>query len=208
MNKVDQEWLDALAGKNVGPNESLAQIEATAVRHALIARRNSIEQEIENFDPIKFEAFKAKLIKQRLLKTESKSVWKKLMAIVLGASNSSSSLLVAQRFGLAVTVIAVGLALNMSYSPPKNDDAMVFRGDATVTYIIDEKVDQKLNELISGLNIIKAEFTQEQQSYGKTLLKIKSTYEVLTFLSEKRIEPKVIDGYISIVVSPPNAQGK
>ncbi|CAN1494215.1 hypothetical protein MCEMIEM12_00283 [Burkholderiaceae bacterium] len=85
---------------------------------------------------------------------------------------------------------------------------MLLRGDSDVIYIIDEKFEEKLHELVSGLTAIRAEFTQEKESYGKTLLKIKSSDAVITYLTDKRIEPKVVDGYITIVVTPPKIQSK
>lgn len=209
MTHDEKEWLDALAGRVNGSNLSPTQIEALAVRRALTAYRAEIEEEVKNFNSKEFEKFKAKLIKQGLIKSESKTFWSSMLEMLPGvASSSGGGVGVAQKVGVVALVLVIGLALKVSYFGPKNDDAMLLRGDANVTYIIDANVDSKVNELVTGLKDIKADFTQEQENYGKVVIKIMSSDEVLTYLSLKRIEPKVIDGYITIVVTPPNLQSK
>ena len=206
MNKVDQEWFDALAGKTNTLNESINQIEGSSVRRVLIARRNSIEQEIINFDSKKFEDFKSKLATKGLLKKESKSMKSSLLDTFLSIADSALGLTATRGIGLVTSVLVIGLTVNFFYFNSQDNNVILYRGDTNITYIIDAKPDQKLNELVTGLNEIQAEFTQEQESFGKKLLKIKSTDKVLTFLEEKQIKPKVNDGYINILVSPPKVQ--
>lgn len=206
---ASDKWLKALARTSVGQSQTAEENEAASVRRALIARRNSYEREAENFDHQRFEAFKAKLVEKKLIKSESKSLWGSLLDFTLGASSSSASGVgVAQKVGVVALILVIGLALKVSYFDPQNEDVMRLRGDANVTYIIDANVESKVNEIVNGLKEIKAEFTQEQESYGKVSLKIKSSDEVLTYLSGKRIEPKEIDGHITIVVTPPNLKSK
>ena len=106
MNKEDQEWLDVLAGKKNGQLSSTNQIEAAAVRQALITQQKSIEREIKNFDRLEFEAFKSKLISQGLIAAEIKSktpIQRKIALIgSFIAGSVSSSLLI---FGLTSQVI-------------------------------------------------------------------------------------------------------
>jgi hypothetical protein len=208
MKKEDQEWFDALAGKvNAGP-QTAPQIEADAVRRALTARRDSIEKDALNFDPRKLEAIKIKLRKEGFLQDKSAKSSNPLVSFIQGLTSTSSGTAVVQKIGVVAAILFVGFALRVTYFGPKNDDAMLLRGDANVTYIIDGNVEKKVNELVTGLKDIKAEFTQEQESYGKVAIKIRSSDAVLAYLSEKRIDPKVIDGYISIVITPPNLKSK
>jgi len=208
MKKEDQEWLDTLAGKVNAEHETASQIEAGAVRRVLIARRASIEKDALNFDPQKLEPIKRKLLKEGFLKDKSFMSSNPLVSFVQGLTSINSGTAVVQKIVVIAVILFVGFALRVTYFGPKNDGNMLLRGDANVTYIIEEKFEEKLSELVSGLTAIKAEFTQEKESYGKTLLKIKSSDPVLTYLSEKRIEPKVVDGYISIIVTPPKIQSK
>lgn len=208
MKNEDQEWLDALAGKVNGGPQTASLIEAGAVRRVLIARRESIERDALNFDPKKLEPVKKELLKAGFLQDKSVRSSNPLVSFVQGLTTINSGTAVVKKIGVIAVILFVGFALRVTYFGPKNDDAMLLRGDNNVTYIIDEKFEEKLNELVFGLTAIKAEFTQEKESYGKTLLKIKSTDAVLSYLSEKRIEPKVVDGYISIVLTPPKVQSK
>lgn len=208
MKKEDQEWLDALAGKvNYGP-QTASQIEADAVRRALTARRDSIEKDALNFDPRRLEPIKIKLRKEGFLKDKSAKSSNPLVSFIQGLTSTGSGTAVVQKIGVIAVILFVGFALRVTYFGPKNDDVMLLRGDANVTYIIDGNVENKVNELVTGLKDIKAEFTQEQESYGKVAIKIRSSDAVLAYLSEKRIDPKVIDGYISIVITPPNLKSK
>jgi len=208
MRTEDQEWFDALAGKvnNKSPSES--QIEAASVRRVLLARRESIEQSAVNYDAKKLGLLKRKLAAQGFLQDRYLKSSNFLMNFMFGIFSGPSGAAVAQKVGAIALILLVGFAVRVSYLGPKNDNTMLVRGDINVTYIIDEKPEQKLGELVAGLTNIKAEYTQEKESYGKTLLKIKSTEEVISFLGTKRIEPKVVDGYISIIVTPPEVQAK
>jgi hypothetical protein len=208
MKNEDQEWLDALSGKVNGGPQTASQIEAGAVRRVLTARRESIEKDALNFDPQKLEPIKLKLLKEGFLQDKSFRSSNSLVVLVQGLISINSGTAVVKKIGIIAAILFVGFALRVTYFGPKNDDAMLFRGDANVTYIIDEKFERKLNELVAGLTTIQAEFTQEKESYGKTLLKIKSSDAVLAYLAEKRIEPKVVNGYISIVLTPPKVQSK
>ena len=58
MNNTEHEWQDALAGKVSKNNQSAEQIEAIALRRALLSRRDSIERESAKFDSIQFEKMK------------------------------------------------------------------------------------------------------------------------------------------------------
>ena len=208
MLSEDQEWNDALTGKaNVWP-QTASQIEANSVRRVLLARRESIEKDALNFDQEKLEPIKRKLLKQGFLQAKHLGRSNYFVSFVQGLTSINSGTAVVQKAGLIAVILFVGYALQVAYFGPRNDDTMLLRGDINVTYIIDEKFEDKLNELVAGLTSIKAEFTLEKESYGKTLLKIKSSDAVLTYLSEKRIMPKVIDGYISIVLTPPTVKSK
>ena len=208
MKNEDQEWLDVLAGKVNGVPQTASQIEASAVRRVLTSRRRSIENAALNFDPQKLKQIKRKLINEGFLQDKSVRSSNPLVSFVQGLTSINSGTALVQKIGVIAVILLAGFALRATYFEPKNDNVMLLRGDANVTYIIDEKFEEKLNELASGLTAIKAEFTQEKESYGKTLLKIKSSDAVITYLIDKRIEPKVVDSYISIVVAPPKAQSK
>ncbi len=208
MKNDDQDWFDALSGKISGDVQTASQIEAHSVRRVLTARRDSIENDALNFNPQKLEQIKIKLRKSGFLQDNSASNSNPIVSFIQGLTSTNSGTAVVQIIAVAAVILFIGFALRVTYFGPKNDGAMLMRGEPNVTYIIDEKFEEKLNELVAGLTAIKAEFTLEKESYGKVLIKIKSSDAVLVYLSEKRIEPTVINGYISIVITPPKARSK
>ena len=61
MKNEDQEWIDALAGNINNKDATPSQIQALAVRRALIARRESIESDTKKIDKVKYEKLKQTL---------------------------------------------------------------------------------------------------------------------------------------------------
>jgi hypothetical protein len=213
-NKQDEQWLEALAGRPDAQADKDLNREAGALRRALEVNRQLLEDKVPAVDEAHLQQLMFRLRREGLTggaKTSASTHWQQLAARVSlrGLASVEAIARKPATWAFAASLIfAIGFALRGPYFGPKNDDTMLLRGGGDVTFIIDEKAEQKLSELVTGLNGIKAEFTQEQESYGKTLLKIKSTNEVLAFLAEKRIEPRVVDGYISIIVTPPKVQTK
>lgn len=108
MKNDDQEWLDTLAGKSQDSKLSTQQIEAAAVRRALLARRESIERDSEKFDPVQFKKVKQTLMKHGYLipNSESKSIIKRKLALIgafIAGSVSSSILMIGLTSQVMVT---------------------------------------------------------------------------------------------------------
>jgi hypothetical protein len=207
MNNNDQEWFDALAGKASIEEESILKIEAIAVRRALIARRTAIESDAKEFNEKDFDSLKKSLIKAGFLKEKNHHKFQSIANLFFGRASSTSSSAVIQRIGIfAAIILIIGIIVKGVYIPSKPEDNMLLRGDGDITYIIDENPEKKYREYIADLNNIKAEYTSEKQSYGKISLKIKSSEEVEEYLYTKRINNiKVVDGYINIVITPPQS---
>ena len=70
MTNQEQEWIDSLAGKTTSKTKSVLQIEAAAVRRALLARRESIEKESLNFNAEQLELIRKKLVDVGLIKNQ------------------------------------------------------------------------------------------------------------------------------------------
>ena len=205
-NEDEEEWFDALAGKTSHGVQTSSQIEASSIRRVLLARRASIEKASLNFDSKKLEPIKRKLLKEGFLQNKTIRKSNPFVIFTQGLFGINSRTATVQIIGVIAAFLFVVFALRVTYLGPKNNDAMLLRGDANTTYIIDEKSEERVSELVEALTAIKAEFTKENQTYGKTLIKIKSSDEVLAVLIEKRFNPKVVDGYINIIFSPPKVQ--
>jgi hypothetical protein len=98
MNNNEQEWQDAIAGIINNSNQSAEQIEAKALRQALLVRRDSIERESAKFDRIQFEKMKNVLQKEGHLGPDvrTKSFLRKQISLIgsFAAGSISASLLI------------------------------------------------------------------------------------------------------------------
>ena len=206
MTNQEQEWIDSLAGKTTSKTKSVLQIEAAAVRRALLARRESIEKESLNFNAEQLELIRKKLVDVGLIKNQQLEKSSLIINFLIGIVSIKSGQAVAQRVGVIAVILLIGFAIRSSYIENKKDDTIIYRGDSIETYIFDEKPDERLSNLLAGLTALNADFSTEKLSYGKTLIKIKSTEEVTAFLVDRRINPKEFNGYISLVISPPKVQ--
>ena len=206
MTNQEQEWIDSLAGKTTSKTKSVLQIEAAAVRRALLARRESIEKESLNFNAEQLELIRKKIVDVGLIKNQQLEKSSLIINFLIGIVSIKSGQAVAQRVGVIAVILLIGFAIRSSYIENKKDDTIIYRGDSIETYIFDEKPDERLSNLLAGLTALNADFSTEKLSYGKTLIKIKSTEEVTAFLVDRRINPKEFNGYISLVISPPKVQ--
>lgn len=206
MTNQEQEWIDSLAGKTTSKTKSVLQIEAAAVRRALLARRESIEKDSLNFNAEQLELIRKKLADVGLIKNQQLEKSSLIINFLIGIVSIKSGQAVAQRVGVIAVILLIGFAIRSSYIENKKDDTIIYRGDSIETYIFDEKPDERLSNLLAGLTALNADFSTEKLSYGKTLIKIKSTEEVTAFLVDRRINPKEFNGYISLVISPPKVQ--
>jgi hypothetical protein len=206
MTNQDQEWIDSLAGKTTSKTKSVLHLEAAAVRRALLARRESIEKESLNFNAEQLELIRKKLVDVGLIQNQQLKKSSLIINFLIGIVSIKSGQAVAQRVGVIAVILLIGFAIRSSYIENKKDDSIIYRGDSIETYIFDEKPDERLSNLLAGLTALNADFSTEKLSYGKTLIKIKSTEEVTAFLVDRRINPKEFNGYISLVISPPRVQ--
>lgn len=208
MTKEDQEWFDAIAGKSNPNSMTASQQEAVSVRRALLSRRESIEKETLDFDLKQLDLIKQNLEVAGLIKNQRTPEKSFVINFVLGLVSIKSGQAVVQKVGIVAAILFLGLAIRSNYLETQPNEPLIYRGDGEETYIIDERPQARLENLTDGLTAIKAEYVIEKLSFGRTLVKVKATEDVTTFLLKKEIQPKLVDGYISIVISPPKVDKK
>jgi hypothetical protein len=207
MTNEEQEWLDGLRGKARATSSSDEQLLAASVRNALISRRKSIEADSLNFEPEKLELIRRKLIDKDLIVLEQKTrKVSPFFDFVLGLVSVKSGQAAIQKVGILAIVLFIGFALRDSYMSKPNENQMLYRGDGSEAYIFDDNPDSKLISIVSELELLKAEFTTEKLSYGRTLVKIKFTQDTKDYLEKKKIQVQEVNGFYSIVISPPKAK--
>jgi len=98
MKNEDQEWIDALAGNINNKDATPSQIQALAVRRALIARRESIESDTKKIDKVKYEKLKQTLTNNGHLLNgkDNKKLFKRKIELIASfiAGSFSSGLLI------------------------------------------------------------------------------------------------------------------
>jgi hypothetical protein len=111
MQSNDEDWFEALAGKNTKENGDVDVIMAKSIRRALITRRNQIQIDIDNYDQRKLQKITDTLVFNGLLKKEKKSTFLKkeikiIISFIFGSITStllifglSSQMLVTTRGG-------------------------------------------------------------------------------------------------------------
>ena len=207
MTHEQQEWVNALTGKEKKGASADEHLLASSVRKALLARRKSIEADALNFESEKLELIRRKLNQAGLINRTQQSRKKSIFFdFVLGIVSIKSGQAAVQKVGILVVILFIGFAFRNTYLSNRGDDQMLYRGEGGEAYIIDENPETRLKMLISELDFLKAEYSTEKLSYGRTLVKIKFTEEVKEFLRMKNIQIQEVNGYYSIFVSPPKVK--
>jgi hypothetical protein len=202
MEDDDKAWLDTLSGKPLPDEPTAAQLEAAAVRRALISRRDSLEADIRGFSSEKEAALRRRLRSHGFLKENRANGWVGTFRRLLSGGDlrvSGSSL---QKEGIVAILFAIGIAVTAALLSPKPPPQLIPRGDGAVVYILDDDPERRVGQLVKTLRAMDAEFTQEAQSYGKVKIRIRAGDAVVELLSEQSIVPKIVDGHITLVISP------
>jgi hypothetical protein len=207
MTNEEQEWVDALTGKAIESASTGEQLLASSVRKAFLARRESLEADALNFEPEKLELIRRKLNQAGLInETQLNRKKSNFFDLIIGIVSIKSGQAAVQKIGILVVILFIGFAISNTYLSNRADEQMLYRGAGSEAYIIDENPEARLAMLISELDLLKAEYSTEKLSYGRTLVKIKFTKEVEQFLLMKNIQIQEVDGYYSIFVSPPKVK--
>jgi hypothetical protein len=205
MNKDDQQWFDALAGRSTTEGDSPSVIEAASVRRALISRRTQIEHQVNSFNAERFKSVQASLTKAGFLQEKIQKSKKSFVDFIFGRiNNNSNTITINQVIVIAAILLVTGLAIRGVYIGSSRDDNLRFRGNESATYVITADTKKTVQQFTSGLSAVNAEYTTEEQSYGKIMIRVKATDQAYEFLRDKGLHGlTVVDGYITVIISPP-----
>ena len=197
-NKDDENWLEALAGKPDISADSAINLQAQALRRAMLERRESIEQAYENLDAGEFQRLQSRLQREGLL-TQARTNQKWLPDWLhkhLPSKNGQVAALPIWSLGVnAVLAVVVVVQLGVSGNTPSQQD--VLRGDqGTVLRVADPQA--RLSELILGLDTAKARYVIQRTPEGELILLVQADDAALDYLIEQRMVPQVKDGLIVI----------
>lgn len=204
ISKEDQDWLDRLAGKSPEGIDSLSLAQAAAVRNAIISRRDAIEAEAVSVGDIGLNKIRARLQREGLMNAAEKSQqknswWKRLMSI-LNFGSREGSFSAGPIWGLAASLTLAVLVMIKTLDAPLPNPADVYRGNATATVLIVDNPLQKKNKLLNDLKPLTESIEVAPLANGGFELRVRDSEKVQVYLYAQRIEPTVVDGYITINV--------
>jgi len=185
----DQDWLDALAGKPAEGIDPLQSAQALAVRKALIERREAIEADSVMAGSIGLDKVRKRLQLEGLMKADktnqsSMTWWNRVMGILgLGAGGNGARAMPV--WGVAAVLVVAVLVTFQVYDPQ-----------------VDESQICRANELVVGLRPLSSTTEIIQLPAGRYRLKVQGSQVVIDYLQTQRIEPVVVNGFITIDVVP------
>ena len=197
----DQQWLDALAGRPDTAADAKLNREALALRAALIARRQKLDEVVPEADDALLEKIRFRLRREGLDRVEpdSKHLLKEEAAPVTKTGQKPWNF---RAWGMAASVlIGIALVVQLGLNPNRSSDDDVVRGDSATTTLIVDDPQSRLAELLAGFRAAGVEPKVTQVKDGGVLLKVPANDASREYLSSQRIDGKEKDGEIVLVLS-------
>ena len=210
VNREDQDWFDALAGRPKPGMNAVDAAQALAVRTALLERRNAIEADACQPDVAQLDRLRQRLLREGLMEpaagVSSHSGLLGRILGIFGASGRSGSMALSLWGFAAALVIVVAVVIQISTpSNTQNPAYDVLRGGAATVLIVDDP-QLRLKELQAGLQGVKANFEVKQLEGNRLQVDIKVDEPTLAYLEAQRISPTVKDGVVRVLLQRPAAK--
>lgn len=183
----DPQWLAALAGEPDPAADAKTNQQAAALRKALQARSARMHREVPLADQALYQRLLFRLRRERV--TQPRSLWQRM-----------------PMWSLAATVV-IGVAVVIQMAGPLGGDeergsSEVLRGARDAVVMIVPDPETRLTELVNGLKSAGQEPKVQRISKGRIVLTVKATQPALDYLLTQRIEPKVKDGDVKLLLEP------
>ena len=206
ISKEDQDWLDTLAGKSPEGIDPFVSAQATAVRKALIARREAIESDAKSMGKRGLDEIRTRLQREGLMDSigpgQLKDGWWQRVKEILGVGSVGGGMRGAPIWGVAATLVLAVLVTFQVYEP-QLDEASIYRGDPSTTTLIVENPDIRANEIVAGIKALSSDDIEvSRMKDGRIQLRIKDSQRIQDYLLDLRIEAMAVDGIIRIDVVP------
>ena len=183
----DTHWLAALAGQADPAADKASNLQALALRRALQARRQQIEQDLPQADAALFEQLQFRLRREGLMKPP---LWQQLPVWGLAAS----------------LLLGVSVLLQQGGWLGAEDADRLRGGSDQATMLLVNDPEARLVELLAGLRAAGAKPQVERQAGGRIKLQMAGDPAVLDYLASQRIEPQLVQGQVSLILARPMAK--
>ena len=204
ISKEDQDWLDTLAGKSPEGIDPFVSAQATAVRKALIARREAIESDAKSMGKRGLDEIRTRLQREGLMDSaepgQLKDRWWHRVKEILGVGSVGGGMRGAPVWGVAATLVLAVVVTFQDYEP-RPDEASIYRGDPNATTLIVENSEIRANEIVARIKALSSDDVKvSRMKDGRIQLRIKDSQRVQDYLLNQRIEAMAVDGIIRIDV--------
>ena len=183
----DTHWLAALAGQADPAADKASNLQALALRRALQARREQIEQNLPQADAALFEQLQFRLRREGLMKPP---LWQQLPVWGLAAS----------------LLLGVSVLLQQGGWLGAEDADRLRGGSDQATMLLVNDPEARLVELLAGLRAAGVTPQVERQANGRIKLRMDGDPAVLDYLASQRIEPQLVQGQVSLILARPKAK--
>ena len=205
MNKQDDEqWLAALAGKPDPSADPATNAQASALRSAMLARREQLERDAQLADAGEFERLRTRLTHEGLiqekvtpehnLKNTGFMAW---VATWFPAKAKGSFAL--PTWSLAANlVLAIVVVFQLAAPTAKKPDEADILRSSQLTLLSVSDPEKRLIELLNGLSESSTRYVVKRYSNGDLELIIQADTKALFYLSDQRIETTAVNDVITI----------
>lgn len=209
--KDDDQWLDALAGRTDPTADPKLNIQAESLRRALKARAEKLESQVPYADEAQYQQLLFRLRREKLLTTNGgwreSAAWLKVAKIMAVPSDVAIGRNPAVWGMAAVLVLGVALVIQSAGNRHKQEEVDVLKGGQNTVLLVAEP-EKRLSEILIGIRAAGEEPVVTRTSDGSIVLKVNGSVKVLDYFSTQRIEPMVIEGKVTIVITRPKANPK
>jgi hypothetical protein len=221
--REDEQWLEAIAGRPDPNADVKLNKEASALRAALLARRQLVESSVPEADDALLEKIRFRMRREGLDRIETEpsekptAIWRnsrrspnvrsdKLNDFLQGNNSQlekpNQRLWNYRAWGMTASVlIGIALVVQLGINPNRNSEDDVVRGDSATTTLIVDDPQSRLADLLTGLRTAGVDPKVTQIKDGGVLLRVPANDASREYLSSQRIEGKEKDGEIVLLLS-------
>lgn len=203
ISKEDHDWLDALSGKSSASVDPFVAAQASAVRKAMLARREAIEANANSVGTSGLNEIRTRLQREGLMEfaessSRKKGLWSRVMEIT--GIGSSGRMRATPIWGVAAAIMLAVLVTFQVYGP-QSDEASIYRGNPNATTLIVENPEMHVSEIVAEIGALSSDSVETTRlKDGRIQLKIKDSPRVQDYLLDQGIEAMPVDGIIRIDV--------
>jgi len=202
----DAQWLAALAGQKAPGTDPSTQWQAEALRRALQAQSQRMDRAVPLADDAQYQRLLFRLKREGL--TGRRTPLAQVVEWGRARGQMAARVITLNHplaWGLAAcAVVLAGVALQMGRMQQGTDAVdmqQILRGQGTVLIVPDPAA--RAAQLQAGINAAGAAPALTTDAEGRIQLRFEASPAVLEYLGQQRIEPAIVDGFVTLTLVVP-----